>query len=234
MSSLLQGTSFAEQVRQPPCNSSLPPLLQVRSYRDLGNHLRCNEIIHRHEQQTVIRYNLLAHSRADIRFFTPLSPEISREWSSLAEAEAHSPHIYMPSAPPHDRQGTLDIIGVANRKGWAALMGVRDSVTEGLPPYNAKCDIHMTDEHAARRAERFGCGGITPELFTAAQLQRVGVSLTRGAWAFCRVDSLLACRYASEVSDFNRGQIIMRARSVLSCEREACSMALARGEVIGR
>lgn len=170
-----------------------------RAYFDLSNHVACRDIVREHEERTGERYHVLAHSRMDVHYLEPLPRGVADEWRENAErADSEGAegvdHMESQHAAPRawkpdgvDNSGVLDLMSLANRPAWQNLSGVRDAVTAGLLPWNTASDEAVTSTR-----------GFFPEQFTAAQVRACNVTLARGAWAYCRVDDLSACRYAEE------------------------------------
>lgn len=162
-------------------------MFAIRSYRDLSNHIRCNEIVRAHEKRAGVRYSIIGHCRADMRIVAPLPRAIAESWRIRAEAEAETPHVFVPAAPPYDIQGFLDVSAVGNRRGWEAVVGVRDNVTAGLSPINWNCHMRQLQLRSVgvqsvtkSRCEACNCGPccghLTPEWFSAAHFNETGAA----------------------------------------------------------
>ena len=174
-----------------------------RAYFDLSSHTECARRIRAYEASHNVRYHTLAHSRLDVHYLERLPRNIADAWKEharLADAPTIKGVDYVEDVKPSavvykpdgvDNEGVIDLMGVANKRGWALLESVRDAVTNGATPYNVATK-HYVDESDVKHH------GIFPEQMTASVLHANGAKLTRGQWAYCRVDDMGACRYANE------------------------------------
>lgn len=161
----------------------------MRAYLDQNNHNTCEDIIYAHERIHGFQYSILAHSRLDLMLFggpPPATVRPGEPWRTRAEREPQIPHVFKPDGDDHN--GVIDIMTVANRKGFQTCAGVRDLITAGGRPFNQVQQMYDAP------------GLVFPEQFTASQLHAANATLVRGKWAQCRVDSSGACRYPGEAA----------------------------------
>lgn len=159
-----------------------------RAYLDQNNHNTCDDLIREYEREHGFRYSILAHSRLDLKLFGPPPATVrpGGSWWKAAENEPDTPHVFKPDGDDHN--GVIDVMSIANRKGFEVLVGVRDLISAGGKPFNQV--LHKYDAP----------GLVFPEQFTASQLHIRNASLLRGKWAQCRVDEHGACRYPGEAA----------------------------------